>query len=177
MVKLQDYIKVIPNILDKQICKRIVNNKEYEWEKGLVDDAEINHQIRKCSVAGISADDWYDVNMAVAETLKEFQRLLPAPSFTFTEEWGDPRLLKYEKGEYITQHIDDQCTYAGQGIRRVSMSFLLNEDYEGGEMQFGDYKVNGPTGSAIIFPSNFCFPHEVLPIKSGTRYSILTWMQ
>ena len=31
-------------------------------------------------------------------------------------------------------------------------------------------------GSAIIFPSNFMFPHEVNRIEKGTRYSIVTWL-
>ena len=31
-------------------------------------------------------------------------------------------------------------------------------------------------GSAIIFPSNFMYPHEIMPVKSGTRFSIITWV-
>ena len=31
-------------------------------------------------------------------------------------------------------------------------------------------------GSAIVFPSNFCFPHAVLPVTKGERHSIITWI-
>ena len=30
--------------------------------------------------------------------------------------------------------------------------------------------------SAIIFPSNFMFPHSVNQVIEGTRYSIITWL-
>jgi hypothetical protein len=26
-----------------------------------------------------------------------------------------------------------------------------------------------------MFPSNFLYPHSVLPVTEGTRYSIVTW--
>jgi len=31
-------------------------------------------------------------------------------------------------------------------------------------------------GEMIIFPSNFLFPHEIKPIKKGTRYSFVSWV-
>ena len=31
-------------------------------------------------------------------------------------------------------------------------------------------------GSAVVFPSNFMFPHEVQKVTSGNRYSIMTWI-
>ena len=30
-------------------------------------------------------------------------------------------------------------------------------------------------GDAIMFPSNFMYPHEIMPVTQGTRYSIITW--
>ena len=30
-------------------------------------------------------------------------------------------------------------------------------------------------GSAVCFPSNFTFPHEILPVTKGTRYALVTW--
>ena len=36
---------------------------------------------------------------------------------------------------------------------------------------------NPQRGDLVIFPSSFTYPHEVLPVKSGTRYSIITWVR
>jgi len=57
-------------------------------------------------------------------------------------------------------------------------SFLLNDDYEGGNFSFfnKEYILEKKTGSAIVFPSNFCFPHAVLPVTKGDRHAVITWI-
>ena len=83
------------------------------------------------------------------------------------------QLLKYEKGGFYTQHIDSFTEIP----RTISCSFILNNDFNGGEFSFFNNKViySLKKGSAIMFPSNFLYPHSVLPIINGTRYSIVTW--
>jgi predicted 2-oxoglutarate/Fe(II)-dependent dioxygenase YbiX len=53
----------------------------------------------------------------------------------------------------------------------------LNDDFEGGEFVFfnKELKYKLEKGDAIMFPSNFMYPHEVMPVTQGTRYSIITW--
>ena len=36
-------------------------------------------------------------------------------------------------------------------------------------------KLDFKKGDVLIFPSNFLFPHEVKPVKKGTRYSAISW--
>jgi len=59
----------------------------------------------------------------------------------------------------------------------VSCSFALNDDFGGGEFAFFDRELiyNLKKGSVIMFPSNFMYPHEIMPVIKGTRYSIITW--
>ena len=78
-----------------------------------------------------------------------------------------------KEGQFYTQHTD---SFKKQQ-RSVSCSFILNDDYDGGEFAFFDREIiiKGGKGSIIMFPSNFMFPHEVMPVTSGTRYSIITW--
>lgn len=82
-------------------------------------------------------------------------------------------LLRYKEGQFYTTHTD----FFRDVPRSVSCSFALNDDYEGGEFAFFDrelvYKLK--KGSCIMFPSNFMYPHEIMPVISGTRYSIVTW--
>jgi prolyl 4-hydroxylase len=62
--------------------------------------------------------------------------------------------------------------------RVLSMSMMLNNEYTGGEFLFWkSLSIPVPAGCAIMFPANFMFPHEVLPITSGTRYAMITWFQ
>ena len=39
-----------------------------------------------------------------------------------------------------------------------------------------EYILEKKTGSAIVFPSNFCFPHAVLPVTKGDRHVVITWI-
>ena len=38
---------------------------------------------------------------------------------------------------------------------------------------------NSPVAEPIevMFPSTFMYPHEVMPVTKGTRYSIITWFR
>ena len=62
------------------------------------------------------------------------------------------------------------------------MTILLNDDYEGGNFQFGffnkgDVSITTPEfstrGSIIFFPS--FMHHQVAPVTKGTRYSLVAW--
>ena len=54
---------------------------------------------------------------------------------------------------------------------------LLNNDYTGGEfMMFQDKEYKIKAGEVLIFPSNFLYPHKVLPVKDGIRYSYTSWV-
>ena len=54
-----------------------------------------------------------------------------------------------------------------------------DDDFDGGEFSFFNQEkiINPLKGSAIMFPSNFMFPHEVLPVTKGIRYSMITWFK
>ena len=90
-----------------------------------------------------------------------------------------------DKCDYVTNELGfDACIDYKQHTdsfkdrpRAVSCSFILNDEYEGGEFAFFNreavYKLK--KGSCIMFPSNFMYPHEIMPVTHGTRYSIVTW--
>jgi|TARA_R110000803_G_scaffold29044_1_gene66613 Rps23 Pro-64 3,4-dihydroxylase Tpa1-like proline 4-hydroxylase len=88
-------------------------------------------------------------------------------------------LLKYLPGGKYEVHTDHFTI----SPRHLSIIINLNEDYEGGDLIFTDqyekeikrYKLN--EGSVVFFPSNFMYPHSIEPIKKGTRYSIVAWLQ
>lgn len=81
-------------------------------------------------------------------------------------------LLKYSVGGFLPAHQDH-----GISSRVLSSVMYLNDDYEGGEIEFvnSKIKIKPPAGSVIFFPSNFLYVHEVHPIISGDRYSLPHW--
>ena len=78
----------------------------------------------------------------------------------------------------MSKHVDNIHHSHGQqwGYPQVTVLLFLNDDYEGGEIIICNRKFETKAGSAIVFPSNFMFPHEVLKVTEGTRYSITCWL-
>jgi len=61
-----------------------------------------------------------------------------------------------------------------QKTRKISMSLLLNDDYDGGQLDIWGYNQNAhKKGSIIFFPSWMI--HRVTPVTKGTRYSLVAW--
>lgn len=82
-------------------------------------------------------------------------------------------VLRYESdGGHLPAHQD-----LGISSRLISTVSYLNDDYEGGEIEFrhSNVKIKPEKGDVIFFPSNFLYIHEIMPILSGTRYSMPHW--
>jgi hypothetical protein len=86
-------------------------------------------------------------------------------------------ILKYENTGFYTWHVDH---FAGIP-RTMSCVFLLNNDYEGGNLCFRDpdgseeMEIEVKPNRMIIWPSNFLYPHTVKPVTKGIRYSVIAW--
>lgn len=83
------------------------------------------------------------------------------------------QILKYSIGERYIPHLDD-----GEKFRRfASVVAYLNDDYEGGELNFRDlnFTYYPVAGDVVIFPSGAPFMHEAKPVISGVKYSIANW--
>lgn len=83
-------------------------------------------------------------------------------------------LLRYYGGEQYGFHYD-----GGTGSKRsISVLIYLNDDYEGGEIEFPNFKlkIKPKAGTLILFPSNYAYGHIAHPVTSGTKYVIVTWL-
>jgi len=191
--------------LDKNTCNKIIQLGDGKWEESLVsNDLEItdeervsgrnveyntDHNVRKCSIAWID-DQWlYDLvfsyiagannNSGWKYDIQVVERL---------------QLTRYSGGEFYNFHIDGDGDHLAISknpvneflngyVRKLSMSIMLNDDYEGGEFQFAEYRNgegfittvpdNNRLGTIITFPSGV--EHRVTPVTRGTRYSLVCW--
>lgn len=85
-----------------------------------------------------------------------------------------PNLVRYRPGAFYDRHID---VVAG-AERTVSAIALLHSSFTGGELRFFDERpcrIDG--GDVVLFPSTFLFPHSVTPVRSGVRYTLVSWMR
>jgi hypothetical protein len=96
-------------------------------------------------------------------------------NFYFVEKTEDTGwlALKYDVGGKFDHHVDDGAMFP----RTVSMSAYLNDDFEGGEIEFPHFNVlhKPSAGDIIVFSSAFPYLHKVHPVTKGTRYTIVNW--
>ncbi len=76
---------------------------------------------------------------------------------------------KWQVGSNMGPHADG---YDGNTNLAFSLVAYINDDYEGGEINFPDHNITikPKKGSLIIFPSQVPFVHEVKTVISGDRY-------
>lgn len=91
---------------------------------------------------------------------------------------SDIAVLRYKNNGHYNYHTDN-CTNIP---RTLSIILMLNDDYEGGELVFANPQMNHEEiivkprkGRAIIWPSNFLYPHKVNFVTKGIRYSVVCW--
>jgi SM-20-related protein len=113
--------------------------------------------------------------------------------------------LEYLTGDFYIKHADDSseildkekncagfvCVAPQRKLTTVlfvsTHESLKTDDtqhsFDGGELIFNylydkdanQVKLTPKAGDMIIFPSNPCFSHEVLPVKSGYRATLVQW--
>ena len=88
------------------------------------------------------------------------------------KEVEDLQFALYNVGDFYGRHKD-----AGKSNKRIlSVSIQLSDPskYEGGELIFDSIEpIEKAQGTVIIFPSDLY--HQVTPIISGIRYSLVQW--
>jgi len=174
MIKIQDYIKCYTDIIGKELREEIIKSP-HDFKRATVRDGDVS-QARNCYASPLNKkfdDSMYE---SVGKILQRYQN-----DFTYfttgltTEDTGYQYLLYKgsEKGEYKS-HIDHMDLHP----RVLSCSLILNDNYDGGDFSFfnGKHIIKKKVGSAVVFPSNFCFPHAVTPVTNGDRHAIITWI-
>lgn len=167
-------------ILDKETCDKFedsLNDKNFANEK--LDDGNR----RNCKISWLSPEKneyIYDVFWHYIQTYNIIC------NWNFDLQFLESiQYTKYDKDDFYDWHIDTIKTDEST-TRKLSVSFLLNENFEGGEFQLetelpspdGIEKIRYETipmrrGSFVLFHSGL--PHRVTPVTSGVRKSLVAW--
>jgi len=195
-LKLTDLIVVKHDVFSAEICDELIN----EYQKDEWCEAEtlgLMENYRKCGTLLISHSNVIN-NKKRRKQLDQiiFETISPviqeyAKSFDghlIYEKDEGYEMLKYEPGGYYKEHTDEpeKIFYDKNGNpepkslvkRKITLIVQLNENFEGGGLSFfGDtHRIEPKKGSVILFPSNYLFPHQALPVTKGVRYSLITWI-
>ena len=183
---LHSYVIVVENALSRDFCDAVLAEfkDSDEWDAARVSaQVKVDRSIRNADVISLSIGAVLQKNpkarekiestlySASRDSLRQYQALFP---YCRIVEGMGFELLRYPTGGFYRTHTDSFKKVP----RALACSFSLNDDFEGGEWSFfcGQKTVRPPKGAAVLFPSNFLFPHEITEVISGTRYSVVTWM-
>ena len=189
--------------IDKKICNKIKRWAKDKWEDSGVDTSKgITDEERK---TGMKGDYKPDPTFRISDVAWTNEQWLYDIIFPFMNTANDKagwrfdikaaesaQITRYKKGGFYNFHTDGMGDHLSAyvrpenkfihgHVRKLSMSVMLNDNFEGGAFEFASYAkercdippFKAEAGSIIIFPSSV--EHRVAPITKGTRYSLVVW--
>lgn len=184
-IQLIDQLLVIPKLLSSFECKTLIDYYDNKKEVALYErnvDANTNQPVSTTfQVKTIDENTeayslaYKKVEEALSAWLKHLEVFNAFHVSRLAHKLNFPhslRILKYDTGSFINPHTDfERFGFA-------SCTLNLNSSYTGGEFSFFNkkYNVELGEGDALVFPTNLFWIHEVLPILSGSRYAMNTFI-
>ena len=199
---------VFDSVIDKKTCNRIKNLGRGKWIESTVhSDSPLTKEER---LTGRKPDYEKIIKEArISEnyfTTKQWLYDLIWPYMLEANKqsgWNldisaaeNMQLGRYRKGGFYSWHKDGSSDslaayfelwdepkneFLNGKVRKISMSLILNDDFEGGEFEFccydrGECKITPielKRGDMMFFPSGM--EHRVTPVTKGVRYSLVSW--
>jgi hypothetical protein len=80
-------------------------------------------------------------------------------------------IARFTEGSGMHEHFDTARP------NDIATLVYLNDNYEGGEIYFPEHNIyiKPEKGDLVCFPDNPGYIHGVMPITSGTRYTLPRW--
>lgn len=167
--------------LDDEMCQRILDLGLKNFKQaGVKDEGKdvFNKDIRKSSIVWLNEQWLFDLFFPYMHSANQ------------NSGWNvdvdaseGMQLTKYKKKGFYGYHKDGggfdvydipENKFLHNKTRKLSMTALLNDTFEGGEFEFYNIPpVEMNKGDIVFFPS-FEF-HRVLPVTKGVRHSLVTW--
>ena len=152
-----------------QFCAALVRATEAvgAFEPQL-DDPVPGHEV---SLAVISPQLFENVQADIGQRL--WPQLRRAWPYIDYHGLRDAFVIRYALGEQESLRIHHD-------VAQVSASIKLNDDYEGGELEFPLQGVTNqavPVGSALVWPSLVTHPHQTNQLRDGVKYALTIWCE
>lgn len=184
---------VVPVFLDFNQCADIKNEMLRAIKSpatvGAGDEDRVDRAIRNVDYVKMQGEVRQEINQKLTDLIPRIKDHFSVSLSGFEK----PQYLVYGVGSFYTPHRD---VYSEDEMpsellqRRVSVVIYLNgephndKEYEGGNLTFYGLMKNPPwdrcglplqgeSGLLVAFPSDL--EHEVSPVTSGVRYTIVTW--
>ncbi len=190
---------------DVLICKGAVGASDLAW----LQETVMSSVMRDSLVSNMEDESHGDVEWVVNKTIRDTQEvdlsrvvtdkldaIIETSARSFIDpffrvqvrDWERVQVLHYGVGGHYIPHVDAETLYKDEsGLelwektldRDLSIVLFLNDDFEGGELDFPvlDLSIKPGAGTLVCFPSDHHFVHGVRPVTAGHRYTAVTWMR
>jgi len=187
-LNVKDYVKIYDDFLDKKTCKAIAKKlKKTDWQLHTFYKANTGDFVsyeKELSVAyATEIPETIELQKKVWSAIERYIVKDHSHMAEWFSGWNGYSQVRYNRYNVNTQmklhcdHIHSMFDGNRKGIPTLSILGSLNDDYEGGDLIFWKQeKIELKAGSIMIFPSNFMYPHKVMPVTKGTRYSYVSWV-
>ena len=168
------------NAVDSKTCNKIIKLAEKQWKTATTNGKKAQEH-RKTNISWTEEQWIYDLvfsYMASANTQAGWNFEVDAAEAMQIGKYSKGCFYDYHQdGDGVTTYDTPENNWTNNKTRKLSMSILLNEDYEGGDFKFYDDEESAlkgkAKGSILVFPSYM--QHCVKEVTKGNRYSLVVW--
>lgn len=185
-MELKSFIKTFDNVVKVKALSSLIkyaNTADFQ-NAAIGGDNNINKNVRSTKLFSLNAHSksltnihWHNFLFFIFKNyLDHYKNELNIKDFQLTTIQSID-ILKYDVDDKYVWHVD----HFKDIPRTMSIIYLLNNDYKGGNLKFRDpngeneFSIETKANRLIMWPSNFLYPHSVSPVTEGTRYSIVSW--
>ena len=153
------------------------------WEKAPTIDGGLKQTHRVNTLMYVSKYAEISDEPLLQNIHNQFYTMLLATTIPYAEKFGiseglwheEYNMLRYSGGDHYKAHYDSNTSIG----RAISAICYLNDDYEGGELEFVNFgiTIKPEKGTLILFPSNYAYTHIAHPVTKGTKYALVTWIR
>lgn len=188
-----DLIQIVDCLTADEVSRVLTGLNNFEWSPTTIftqgAECAVNEDIRNntrvCLLDSDPLAELMHIAMnaalikyrnAMYDISPHFQRY-PVPGSPDTSCYREQiQVLKYEPGQHYTWHHDQASEPSvNEHNRTISVVLYLQNAEEGGRTVFPHRAYTPKAGQALIFPSNWCFPHRGEEVIKGTKIAAVTW--
>lgn len=167
----------LDHVFSLEECQSIIDLQgevsDSNLERGIDQAPGVNYSVRKSKILLIR---FQEENRWLYEKIHALFHLVNNKYYQFQlVNLFEIHRLEYPEGGLFDWHSD--LGIGKTANRKLSLVVFLNaeDEYSGGQLVLSQFNrtLSQSQGTAIVFPSYI--PHQVTPINSGIRYSLVAW--
>lgn len=182
MDNASSFIRIYENALEDDVCKYLIDiyekNSEH-WERLDLNRKPNFTQLNLTALTETSEEISYINNYILGRMIGYKNNYLSSfgqEYFPIDHAYEQFRIKKYNNDgqDAFDFHVDVMDHQSAK--RFLSFFWYLNDVEEGGETMFWDYKIKPKSGTLVIFPPLWMFPHCGKEPVSGPKYLLSTYL-